>query len=735
MTHPQDVKNRQLDRAVNAGRRWQGLLARRAETVRRLREGGPEAADSPARVELYRAREQAKQLAYARAGVTESFFTERRIGPTLDLDDNPPNETARLAGVPVGRIVQLAASGGEPQGFATGFLVAPCLLITNHHVFASADETRNCGAQFAYEKINGVPSVGPIFALDTNYFFYANKELDFAVVGVSSAALTAGSSIGQFKSLPLIPTPGKILVGQDISIIQYPEGGPKKYGVRDNELLIAPTDADQFLQYTTDTLPGSSGSPAFNKDWEVVGLHHSGVPEMRNGQIITNAGTPWTRGMPDSDIHWIANEGVRISVICKNLFAAQVKTEYQPALAQLVATFGENFSRLPAVETQTEATAMYPATPAPLSAARGISITVQGTANFYISAAASAAAPQPALQVAAQPALPVAVEKKLRFDPDYAHRPGYQEDFLDDPDNPTGLTVPLPGVVSAREPELLEKNGAPFVLNYRHYSLAMNKDRRLQMWSAVNVDYTPWKRRKERKDFGTDTWIPDPRIAGELQIQDQDLYAPALKFDRGHIVRRDDTAWGNTPDEEILANSDSFHFTNSTPQHEQFNRAEFGFHGLWGELENQIKSQASNVGNKMCIFAGPILDNVNDIEHDFGGGTIKIPRRFWKVVIVAEEAGTADAALRAFGFILDQSQAIQQFGLEEFALGKFTTFQVSLAGITQAAGVRFPNAVLQADTMPVDPDERREIRSLADVQVPRQPIRKAAEARAGSKTR
>ena len=131
------------------------------------------------------------------------------------------------------------------------------------------------------------------------------------------------------------------------------------------------------------------------------------------------------------------------------------------------------------------------------------------------------------------------------------------------------------------------KNSAPLVLKYHHYSLVMNANRRLQMWSAVNVDYTPSKRRKERKEFGTDTWIPDPRIAGEDQIQDQELYDPAKKFDRGHIVRRDDTAWGNTAEEEILANSDSFHFTNSTPQHEQFNRAEFGFHGLW--VNSKIK--------------------------------------------------------------------------------------------------------------------------------------------------
>jgi len=35
------------------------------------------------------------------------------------------------------------------------------------------------------------------------------------------------------------------------------------------------------VQYLTDTLPGSSGSPVFDKDWRLVALHHSGgwIPE------------------------------------------------------------------------------------------------------------------------------------------------------------------------------------------------------------------------------------------------------------------------------------------------------------------------------------------------------------------------------------------------------------------------------------------------------------------------
>lgn len=708
MTQADEVRRRQLDRAHAAGQRWRGLVGRRAETVRLLKLGGPQLADSPARVERYFAREAAKNLAFARAGVTEVFFRERRIGPTLDLDDFPPNDSARIAGTPVGRIVELDDRGAAREGFATGFLIAPNLMITNHHVFAAADECRGCGIQFGYEKAgDGSLSAGVVFTLDTNRFFYANEKLDFAVVGVTSTATAAGSDLRRFKNLALIPMTGKILVGQAISIIQYPDGGPKKYGVRDNELLIAPADTELFLQYTTDTLPGSSGSPAFNKDWEVVGLHHSGVPEIKDGRILTIRGTPWTKGMPDSDIHWLANEGVRVSSICAHLAGANVKADYQPALAELVKTFGEDFSQLAAIQSQTEGTPMNTVTP---GNDRGVGIVVNGTANFYFGGGPVPAGTQPA--VPAGP-LAAAVEKKLRFDPDYEHRSGYNAKFLD-------VRVPVPAVAPSRLAEILKnEQNRPLVLKYHHYSVVMNRQRRLPMWSAVNVDFTSSKRRKTREQFGTDTWIPDPRIPGNLQIEDAELYQPALKFDRGHIVRRDDTAWGDTVEEEILANSDSFHWTNCTPQHEQFNRDKFGFHGLWGGLENQIQSQAHNAGNKMSVFAGPILDNANDIDHDFGGGPVKVPRRFWKVVLVSENAGTNHPKLRAYGFILDQSEAIDRFGIEKFSAGQFQAYQVTLKEITTASGVTFTKKVLAADARQGVPQESRRIRleSLADVRI------------------
>ncbi len=700
MPHAPEVRARQLDRLRAVGERWQKLADRRADTVRRLKSGGPTAADTPERVARYLAREAAKR-AYLSAGVTEAYFQERKIGPTLDLDEYPPDETARVAGIPVGRIVDVGDRGDALEGFATGFIVAPGLILTNHHVFGSAGECSGCGIQFGYELEEGRLLEGPVFAFDTARFFYTNETLDCSFVAVSPAALVGGTGLERFRSQHLSPALGKILVGQSVSIIQYPDGGPKKYGVRDNELLVPAEPTDVFLQYTTDTLPGSSGAPAFNKDWEVVALHHSGVPEVKDGQIMTIRHTAWTKGMPDSEILWVANEGVRVSSICEALITAQVDGQYRDAWADLIQTFQEDFSMLPVMQSQTAETGPVTAS---TDLRSGVSVVVNGTANFYIGEAPPAARePKARTTSAVAGEGPAAPEKKLVFDPAYKKRPGYKADFLKVP-------VPTPGVMKARVGELLKANGKPLLLKYHHYSLVMNQVRRLQMWSAVNVDYTGSKRRKKREDFGTDTWVADPRIAGELQIEDQELYDPAKKFDRGHIVRREDTAWGETAQEEVFANSDSFHWTNCTPQHEQFNRAMYQYHGLWGQLENHIQSQAKNVGQRMSIFAGPVLNTKADITHDFGGGEMQVPVRFWKVLIVTEEAAAAHPSLRAYGFILDQTAAIQKYGLEKFSAGELETYQVRLADVTKATGVTFDKTLIGADAMAGAPDEARRIR-------------------------
>ena len=90
-----------------------------------------------------------------------------------------------------------------------------------------------------------------------------------------------------------------------------------RLALRENRLIDL-TD-EGFLQYTADTLQGSSGSPVFSTAWELVGLHHSGVPETHDGKIVSVDGTEWNEDMGDDKIHWIANEGARISKILRHI--------------------------------------------------------------------------------------------------------------------------------------------------------------------------------------------------------------------------------------------------------------------------------------------------------------------------------------------------------------------------------------------------------------------------------
>ena len=71
-----------------------------------------------------------------------------------------------------------------------------------------------------------------------------------------------------------------------VNIIQHPAGQFKKITLYHN---IVTNTTDRIVQYLTDTMPGSSGSPVFNSQWEVVALHHSGGVHKIDEPIITDS--------------------------------------------------------------------------------------------------------------------------------------------------------------------------------------------------------------------------------------------------------------------------------------------------------------------------------------------------------------------------------------------------------------------------------------------------------------
>ena len=122
-----------------------------------------------------------------------------------------------------------------------------------------------------------------------------------------ASGVVAGDKYGWNR---LLAQQGKIVIGEPANVIGHPSGRRKEIAVRNNRLLDQLPD---FLHYETDTEPGNSGSPVFNDQWEVVALHHSGVPRTDDaGNWLTTDGAVWDRSMGDAAVAWVANEGARI---------------------------------------------------------------------------------------------------------------------------------------------------------------------------------------------------------------------------------------------------------------------------------------------------------------------------------------------------------------------------------------------------------------------------------------
>ena len=166
----------------------------------------------------------------------------------------------------------------------TGFRIVNDLLITNNHVIANGTDADKFSAQFFFEEridhtIKDVVTV----RLDPRRF-WTSSDLDLTIVGANFDA------VGQPAISSLQISYEEVAVGDGVSIIQHPLGGPKQIALTSNEIINI---YDHRIQYITDTLPGSSGSPVFDASWKVIAIHHAGGHLLKNAagdRVFANEG-------------------------------------------------------------------------------------------------------------------------------------------------------------------------------------------------------------------------------------------------------------------------------------------------------------------------------------------------------------------------------------------------------------------------------------------------------------
>lgn len=260
------------------------------------------------------------------------------------------------------------------NGWGSGFLVSNSLFMTNNHVIPDEAFCDKVNMQFMYQdNYDSEPAISSeFFETNEDSFFHTNAALDYTIVRLGKKArkltlpiprynvvwppkdlaietsgndgectdddqnddlkglgeviaeegiysfnssrylnlflqiygYTAGSKYGFVPLRPEVAYPE----GLFLNVIQHPQGRKKEVVVQQNRLTDVHTN---IIHYKSDTDYGSSGSPVFDNQWNLMALHHAREPAES------------------------ANEGMRIDKI-----VADLKNEFQATNPGILAELG-----------------------------------------------------------------------------------------------------------------------------------------------------------------------------------------------------------------------------------------------------------------------------------------------------------------------------------------------------------------------------------------------------------
>ncbi|MEP6848519.1 MAG: DNA/RNA non-specific endonuclease [Acidobacteriota bacterium] len=644
------------------------------------------------------------------------FAFERAIGNNDSVYSNFC-EFIMLAKRKVGRIV--IKDGVRNLGCATGFMVSERLLLTNWHVFKNKEDSRESVVEFFYELDvlgNPKPDTPTTFKFRPDDFFHSDQQLDYCMVAVEPSDISAKLTLGEIGYHYLDPNLGKL--GEEgkekLNIIHHPDGDYKQLSIRENTFTKI---LDNTIWYETDTAPGSSGSPVYNDQWQVVALHHMGVPKRtadgknyadRDGNAIPVD----ANGQVDAaKVVWLANEGIRISKVIEDVLKAfpndelvlGLKKPSEPgSLPDASVTVTPPKKKDPA---QQEDKKMDNTSDSVKISFPSSLIQSSGNINISISNRSRGDGSSGGVTMGVTGSVKTSDDldevKKLDIENsmDYSDCKGYQDNFLG-----TKIAIPKPKK-SMLKFVAQPKSAGSSILKYYFFSTIHHSIRKMPMISAINVDGDP----KKRIDLTVrkDVWLRDNRIDLEMQLDDK-FYASS-GFDKGHMSRREDADYGASEAEAKKHADLTCVYTNACPQVPKLNRSNRS--GLWGKLEMVVleKGAEKEVGktSKISVFNGPIFDDEND--RFFRG--IQIPMAYWKIILWFN----SNNELKATAFKLSQADLVGSIKFQEEldfnADAEFAPFQCSIASLEKATGLDL-SQIEKIDTFTgVDPHESLKIDS------------------------
>lgn len=253
----------------------------------------------------------------------------------------------------------------------------------------------------------------------------------------------------------------------------------------------------------------------------------------------------------------------------------------------------------------------------------------------------------------------------------YADRKGYDAQFIKTDDFKIELNDLLKNLQGKLTVLKNPQAGNQHLLNYHHFSIAMNNERNMPLLAAVNIDGS---KSIENPRVG-DKWIYDPRLDKAQQLGKQ--YYKGNNLDLGHLVRRLDPVWG---DVALAADADTFHLTVCAPQHKKLNRV------TWLSLEDFILKNTDIEDLKVSVFTGPVFT-----EHDFAYRNALLPLQFWKMAALIKKDGTPSVT----AYLLSHEDYLSDMGERELigedGFGAYKTYQIPLSQLEEMTNLNLEN--------------------------------------------
>jgi hypothetical protein len=220
--------------------------------------------------------------------ISHEFLTQQADSLQKQFDGQFLPFRTYCNGVSRGRAVARIGPSAE-EHLGTGFLIEGAdldarltgrrLLVTCDHVVSDVN-ARSLNPARALVTFRADDNSVRTFPVRSVLWSSPEGELDVSIVELD----------GDTSELPAVPWAKHpaALADKRVLIFGHAAGGSLSFSLGDNRLV----DLDErFLQYRAPTVGGSSGSPVFNLEWELVAVHHRGGYAMKrlNGEGLHEA--------------------------------------------------------------------------------------------------------------------------------------------------------------------------------------------------------------------------------------------------------------------------------------------------------------------------------------------------------------------------------------------------------------------------------------------------------------